>query len=607
MCGICGFVSKSDTDHKTLAAMTDMLSHRGPDDAGTWIGAVNGLYCGLGHRRLSVLDLSPSGHQPMTTEEGDYSIVYNGEIYNYGVIRKELEAEGESFRSNTDTEVVLKGFRKWKEGLLDRCNGMFAFAVLDHRSGELFMARDRMGQKPLYYYLDGTSLVFASELKALSACRSLQLEIDKDVLPYYLYNGYLTGEKTIYKNVYRLHQGCFAKYKDSKLSVSTFWSLDGTEEDIPYEDAKEKLKLLLTDSVRLRMISDVPLGAFLSGGTDSSLIAALAARLSGSRLKTYTISFDNRKYDESAYAEKVSGIIGSEHHVLKVEDRDFSEMTDRMAWYYDEPFADQSEIPTMLVSKAAAQDVKVVLSGDAGDELFGGYDIHSTVAKYERLRGFSPLASILTEKKVFSGVTGMRTEALSDYGKLGMDGVQLWNAGKSRDIEALCGMRPEPQLYGLKDSDAVSRRMRLECLTYLPDDILVKLDRASMSWSLEARSPLLDYRIVEYAFSLPQRYKFAGGVRKKILKDILYDLVPKELFDRPKQGFNIPVREYMKEAQRRNLQDLSQKDFIDRQGLFRPEAVSRLVEEYDRGDERHFWLLWNYYVFQLWYDRHISG
>ncbi|MCR5089541.1 MAG: asparagine synthase (glutamine-hydrolyzing) [Oscillospiraceae bacterium] len=606
MCGICGFSSSRPISRESLSCMNGTLRHRGPDDGGIYITAVRQNHVGLAHRRLSVLDLSASGHQPMLTEDGGYAVVFNGEIYNYESIRKELEAEGEVFQSRSDTEVLLKGWRRWGEAILPRCNGMFAFAVLNRASGELFLARDRMGVKPLFYYLDGDMLLFASELKAIIACPEVRAEVNTNVLPDYLYQGYISGEETVYKNVYRLLPGHCAVYSGRQLRTRQWWALPAAgESELSYEAARQKLKELLFDAVKLRMISDVPLGSFLSGGIDSSLITAVAARCSAEPLKTYTIGFRNRKYDESVWAAEVAKVLKTEHHMTEVADEDFEEMLDRLSWYYDEPFADPSEIPTMLVSKAARQDVTVVLSGDAGDELFGGYNNHATVAKYETAKALAPLTAPLMKVPGLSPRLQRRMEMLRDYRRLGSAGVQLWEAPTARAVLDLCGQPPLPFCGELPERDAVGRRMRLDCMGYLPDDILVKVDRASMSWSLEARCPLLDYRLVEFAFSLPQKYKYAGGVRKKILKDVLYDFVPKALFERPKQGFKIPLRDYLGSAQREKLLRLSSPAFLEEQGLFRPESVSLLLSEFDRADSSRFELLWNYYIFQLWYERHI--
>ncbi len=606
MCGICGFASSRPISRDSLNAMNGLLLHRGPDDGGVFTTTIRERHFGLAHRRLSVLDLSDSGRQPMQTEDGAYILVFNGEIYNYESIRRELEAAGEVFRSRSDTEVLLKGWRRWGEAILSKCNGMFAFAVLNRETGELFLARDRMGVKPLFYYLDEGSLVFASELKAIAACPEIRAEVNAAVLPDYLYQGYITGEETIYKKIYRLLPGHCAVYSGRQLRTRQWWKLPAAgESGLSYEAAKQKLKELLFDSVKLRMVSDVPLGSFLSGGIDSSLITAVAAECSTGPLKTYTIGFRNRKYDESAWAAEVSMVLKTEHHMTEVAGEDFEEMLGRLAWYYDEPFADPSEIPTMLVSKAARRDVTVVLSGDAGDELFGGYNNHATVAKYEKAKAFAPLTAPFLKVPGLSPTLRRRMEMLRDYEKLGPAGVQLWEAPAARAVLALCGQSPFPFRGELSERDAVGRRMRLDCLGYLPDDILVKVDRASMSWSLEARCPLLDYRLVEFAFSLPQKYKYADGVRKKILKDVLYDFVPESLFRRPKQGFKIPLRDYLGEAQRAKLLQLSSPAFLEEQGLFRPEGVRQLLDDFERADASRFELLWNYYIFQLWYERHI--
>lgn len=620
MCGICGFITKQDIPNRVLSAMAETLRHRGPDDEGEWMGRCQDYLLGLGHRRLSILDVTEAGHQPMFVADGQVGVVYNGEIYNFWELREELCAAGYRFSSQCDTEVLLNAYLAYGIRCVEKLNGMFAFALVDLRKGgDIYFVRDRMGQKPLYIYQDKDSVVFASELKAILRYPNFHKEIRTELLARYLFHGYFDGADTVFRNVYRVRPGHIRHLdlgKGWELEDDCYWSIPALYSELHdsgspnYEEAKKELDDLLHASVRYRLLADVPVGTFLSGGIDSSLISAIAQDCSMKPIKTYCIGFREAGYDEAGYAEAIAKHLGTEHHTLYVDETNCAEMLDDMCWYFDEPFADSSQIPTMLVSKFARNDVTVALSGDAGDELFCGYRIYdririmdslsplfSVASIFERpLNSFSKSCILKPRWQRLIGLLASPVSIVQGISRQAQENMNHYVYSQQNDVafeESHLAFCDNPQI----------RRILLDLGTYLPDDILVKVDRASMRFSLECRSPLLDPSVVRFSLALPHGFKYqsAGPQQKIILKDLLADYVPRKLFERTKKGFSIPVHRYLE----RNgfLRKILEPDRIERQGIFDSQMIRYLGREFVKGDTQIVDTLWAYFVFQSWYER----
>lgn len=625
MCGISGFISKKRITVEQLIAMNDTMLHRGPDDSGAEIfAAADGYSVGLAQRRLSIMDLSPLGHQPMHAADGRVSIVYNGEIYNFKELKQELS--GYPFRSQCDTEVILAAYEKWGIGCVERFNGMFAIALFDRETQELYLVRDRIGKKPLYYWKDGENLVFASELKPIMACPGFPKKIDRSVLPTYLYQQYIPEPDTIFENVKKLEPGTILRFcaQGGDMENVCYWSIaDSYQKGIAdpvtdYGEAKEQLKSLLQKSVRRRMEADVPLGAFLSGGYDSSLVTALAQEAGSAPVKTFSIGFAEKEYDESGYAAEVAKYIGTDHTSQVITEGDMLELVDSIPTYFDEPMADSSQIPSMLVAALARKKVTVALSGDGGDEFFCGYQMYEKLALAQKLDGLggmvygaSRLPGIarlgLLEKLPFS----VRTIAQNRDPRYK---TQLCSDKYLSCVKALTGTDEvrfdRETAYGVKDWQI--RRMLLDMDTYLPGDILSKVDRATMKYSLEARCPVLDRDVMEYSFRLPHSFKNHKGCQKYILKDIAYDYIPKELLERPKTGFSVPMDKWLRGPLKEKLTDYASESFLRRQGLLDAEATQALVQGWLRqGDggsytgSNYSRILWAFFILEQWYEEYI--
>lgn len=623
MCGICGIYSltgKERPDRKALEAMTSTLAHRGPDDEGFFIDE----RAGLGMRRLAVIDLV-TGEQPIETADGRYVIVYNGEVYNFRELRREMESRGRVFRTNTDTEVVLELFAQLGPASLERLNGMFALAIYDRREGSLFLARDRMGIKPLYYGVFGDLLIFASEPKGALAHPAMTAAIDREALAEVLANDYVSAPRSIFEGLSKLGGGHTLTARDGDIMVGRYWTLGPSREPVgSLVDATERLEALLADSVERRLVADVPVGVFLSGGVDSSTIAATAARLHGGGVKTYSIGFEDKSFDEARWSALAARHIGTDHHHRTFSARDLVAAVDDLAGILDEPFGDASIVPTWMLSRFAREEVTVALAGDGGDELFAGYptyQAHALAPMYERI-----------PRVVRSHVVGPIVNALPvSKGNISFDfQAKRFHAGADRapverHMRWMGSFAPE-ELSGLFVDDYVRPRtltrlydaahraagdtstpleaiQRVDLRTYLQEDILVKTDRASMAASLEVRVPMLDHRIVEFALALPMRWKLRGLTTKWILKKRAARFLPGGIVHRKKKGFGIPVARWLDSDLRQWAWDLLGADRIRRQGIFRPEAVNRLLEDHhsNRRDNRK--PLWTLLTFQTWYDR----
>jgi len=654
---VCGIAGLWDPDGAVVDAPLDptarrmaaTLAHRGPDSEGSW--ADDAARLAFGHRRLAVIDRSPAGAQPMVSASGRSVLCYNGEIYNAPALRAELEAAGASFRGHSDTEVLVEACERWgTAATLERLIGMFAFALWDRAARRLTLARDRLGIKPLYYGRPGRALMFGSELKSLHACPGWQAQIDREALVAYLRFGYVPAPRSIYRGVHKLRPGTLVQIgEDGAAREQRYWdlaahALAGSADPSPESAValEESLDALLGDAVGRRMVADVPLGAFLSGGVDSSTVVAIMQSLSGRPVQTFTIGFDAPGYDEAPFAAAVARHLGTEHHELYVRPAEAREMIPQLAECYDEPFADSSQIPTCLVSRLARREVVVSLSGDGGDELFAGYNRHAWGRRLDRLgrrvpapllagaaaalRAPSPAgwdaAAALLPARLRPSQLGEKLHKLAEVLALG-DGdrayralVSLWpqperlarGAGEPQDLprdpaEALPWQHPA--LAGLATS---SERMQLmDALGYLPDDILVKLDRASMAVGLEARVPLLDHRLVEFAWRVPLALKLRGGGGKWLLRRVLRRYLPARLIGRPKMGFGVPIDEWLRGPLRGWAEDLLDPARLGADGLLDPAPVQARWREHLAGRRNWQHSLWAVLVLQSWKARWLDA
>ena len=621
MCGICGFISKRQILEEQLRAMNTTMVHRGPDDHGEEIYPVaEGYHLGLAQRRLAIQDLSPLGHQPMHSLDQRISLVFNGEIYNFLELREELKEY--PFQSHCDTEVIIAAYLKWGISCIDKLNGMFAIALYDREIDTLYLIRDRMGKKPLYYWMDGDNLVFASELKPIMEAPGFMKKIRSDILPRFLFQQCINGPDSIYEQVFKVQPGSILSFCKGKIESKKYWDVYETYEKqvkqpvLNYQEAKEELKGLLKKAVERRMISDVPLGAFLSGGYDSSLMTAMAQEISKEPVKTFSIGFHVEKYNEAKYAKEVAEYLGTNHTETYISEEEMFQLVESIPQYYDEPFADSSQIPSMLVAKLAKEKVTVALSGDGGDEFYCGYNIYENVAQAQMLDGIGGLvygATQLPGLKQAGAFEKLPFKVRVIAGNRNPESKTQFGAGSYIDTSQKmvlgggesCHYEIESR-YKVKNWQI--KRMLLDMDTYLPADILCKVDRATMKYSLEARCPILDKEVMEYSFRLPHSFKFAKGIKKRILKDIAYDYIPKELLDRPKVGFGVPLDLWMRGPLKEQLLAYSEKDFLIRQGLFDPEYTSEMVRHYLKtGDggpatgANFSKICWSFYAFQQWY------
>ena len=641
MCGIAGLIDRQarlgEADLAVrVSAMTDALAHRGPDGDGVWTDAAAGI--GLGHRRLAIIDLSPLGAQPMESADGRYVATYNGEIYNFAELRAELESAGVAFRGHSDTEVVLEGFARWGiEATIARCQGMFAWAVWDRRTRVLRLIRDRMGVKPLYYAQNGVRLLFASELKALRAVDDWRPTLDHAALSAYARLGYVPAPRTIYREVRKLPAGHILEWAEgAEPRIYAYWDARAVaaagraEWSKPRDEAETlaRLETLLEDCVAKRLVSDVPLGAFLSGGIDSSLVVALMRKRGPA--KTFTIGFDEKGYDEAAHAKAIAAHLGTDHTELYVSPAHALGVVPKLADMYDEPFADSSQIPTFLVSEMTRQHVTVALSGDGGDEFFAGYNryiwaerLWGTLARVpaplRRLGaaiaartpgGLAEAAARLLPERHRPARPHEKFAKLAEILRLdGIDAVYHRLVSQWPDPEAIVpgGGAPEGPHFdptlAAEQPEPVARMQAIDALTYLPDDILVKVDRATMAVGLEGREPLLDHRLYEFAWSLPPEFKLRGGVGKWPLRQILARHVPRELFERPKMGFGVPINPWLRGPLRDWAEELLDERAMKADGLLAPAPIRAAWTQHLSGARDNHYPLWTVLMFQAWRRR----
>lgn len=632
MCGICGFIRRREVSPKQLKQMNDTMYHRGPDDSGEEIYGMKGGYqVGFAQRRLSIMDLSELGHQPMHSPDQRVSVVYNGEIYNFKELREELADY--PFQSDCDTEVIIAAYLAWGISCVERFNGMFAIALYDRKDETVYLIRDRIGKKPLYYWYQDEELVFASELKPIMACPDFPAEIDRGVLSRFLYQKYINAPESIYRNVYKLEPGAILSFQGGQIKTWKYWSVSEVYRQAAanpvssYEEAKEQLKALLMRAVSLRMIADVPLGSFLSGGYDSSLVTAIAQEVSASPVKTFSIGFHEEKYNEAGYARAVAEYLGTDHTERIIDEKDILSLVESIPKYYDEPFSDSSQIPTMLVSALARERVTVALSGDGGDEFFCGYNQYEKVAQAQKLdlagaavHGLCSLpgvSKLQIEKRLpfkVRVIAGNRErETKTQFGAGNYPAMARAMVGElPPGTRTLPVHYPVESSYGVKDWQV--RRMLLDMDTYLPGDILCKVDRASMKYSLEARCPILDADVMAFSYRIPHAYKYAAGDKKHILKEIAYDYIPKELLDRPKVGFGVPLDKWLRGPLKERLLSYADPALLKRQNLFDISYLQKTIERYletgDKGPatgENYSGLIWSFFVFQQWYETYCGS
>jgi asparagine synthase (glutamine-hydrolysing) len=639
MCGIAGFFSLASYNEayyvKLISKMTDALAHRGPDSSGYWVDSQS--HVALGHLRLSIIDLKSTGHQPMRSSQDRFIIVYNGEIYNYLELKTELDKViNTNWRGHSDTEILLRGFEYWGiKKTLEKACGMFAFAVFDQKKKKLILARDRIGEKPLYYGWVDNIFFFGSELKVLKKMGLKTPEIDTESLgPYFRY-GYIPSPHTIFRNVKKLLPATYAEIDIEQLSLKkqlvckNYWSAKNcfsSEQNykLSDQDAQSQLEEVLEEVVHQTLISNVPIGAFLSGGIDSSLIVSLMQKLSVSKVKTFTIGFEETGYNEAPHAFAVANHLGTDHTEFYVTSKDALSIIPTLPKIYDEPFADASQIPAVILSTLTRSKVTVALSGDGGDELFAGYTRYLMTQKLLNIKNMLPacLSSMFT-----SFILSMPNFAEYDNKILNKLGIpRTWNLAR-RASEIL--KMPENKIYesmisqplsylnnelfvqnswetlqslhAIKNSDPITEMMYVDMMTYLPDDIMVKVDRAAMSVGLETRAPFLDRRIVEFASSLPLHVK----ISKNILKNILYNHVPKSLLDRPKRGFGIPLSSWLKGPLREWAEDLLSVEMLSKHSYLNIDLVKKKWQDHLLGKKNLSPSLWNILMFQAWYNEYV--
>ncbi len=600
MCGITGILSKKGVEKPALERMSNQLNHRGPDDSGVFIDEKNKL--GLAHNRFAVIDLSEKAHQPMVVD--DLIISYNGEVYNFREIKRELIEKGYVFSSDSDSEVIIRSFQEWGIKCLNRFRGIFAFALWDRKREKLYLARDNFGVKPLYYYFDGRNFVFASELKAIYQFPDFRREIDFEALGYYFQFGYIPAPLTIFKNTFKLAEGSFLEI-DTDLNIKEekyFKPEDYFKKDkiiISEKEAKEELENILKESFNYRMVSDVPLGVFLSGGIDSSLITAILAKNSSKKIRTFSIGFKDKDYDEAPYAKKIADYLGTDHQECYLSFQDIKNAFQDYVRMFDEPFGDRSGLPTFLLSKFAAREVKVALSGDGGDEMFLGYDKYRGVERIMKMTSFSKgllkrTIDFLGPGKAskllaFSNTANLRAKMNKLRNSLeGEDLKEIFSLAGSYftpgEVSKIIGRDYQPNLnkfYGKRNLSDLEQMQLWDIENYLTDDILVKTDRTTMANGLEGRVPFVDKKVLEFAGKI----KVDSKREKKLTKSILSDYLPKELFERPKMGFNISF--------------CGQDNSLDWSGILNKGYINNIMKKNHMVPDK----IWLIISFQMWYKK----
>jgi asparagine synthase (glutamine-hydrolysing) len=628
MCGICGKIYFEQThivDPGELHQMAAPLSHRGPDGSGVWT-AQN---VGLAHRRLAIIDLRAVADQPMSNEDGTVWITFNGEIYNFRELRQELAAQGHIFRTQSDTEVIVHAYEEYGRGCVERLRGMFAFAIWDTRTRTLFLARDRVGKKPLYYFQNDDCFVFASEIKALLIDGTVPRVPDPIGLDHFLALQYIPAPLTAFQGVRKLPAAHWLELHDGHVDVGRYWNLHFTPKlRISMEDAVAELRMRFAEAVRLRLISDVPLGAFLSGGVDSSAVVAYMAQQSAHTVKTFSVGFEDTAFDERPFARMVAERYGTEHTELVVK-APVADVLPRLVWHYDEPFGDASAIPSYAIAEFTRQHVTVALNGDGSDESFAGYDWYIMARRLQRgdfiplwmrqqlahslqqlprrwrqrqpWRKLSRLAAVMAKDPARRHARWPRSFAPEDR----------WNLYTEEYRAIIAGSDPESlfvDIFARSDArDCTDAALDADIQLYLADDLLVKMDRATMAHALEARSPFLDHKLMEFVASLPSEFKLWGGQKKRLLKAMLRGQLPDIVLDRPKRGFSVPLARWLRQDLRDMAHDFLLSARALNRGYFKAVAVNQMLDQHCRGEEDHSEYLWDMLVLELWHRTFIDG
>ena len=626
MCGIAGrvnFASEAPVSKVLLGAMCDLIAHRGPDGWDTWARG----YAGFGHRRLAIIDLSDAGRQPMSTADGEIWLTFNGEIYNFLELKEELVKRGHRFHSHTDSEVILYAYREYGVDCLQHLRGMFAFAIWDEPKRRLLLARDRVGKKPLFYWTDADGLAFASEPKAFFADPGFTATADPAALSAYLTYQYVPSPMSAFAGVRKLPPAHYLLVEDGRVSTHRYWKLAyGNKRTISEGEAVEELRARLREAVKLRLMSDVPLGAFLSGGIDSGSIVALMSELGAAPVRTFSIGFEQKEYDELEYARLVATRYETDHHEFVVRP-DAMTLLPKLVWHYNEPYADSSAIPTFILSELTRKYVTVALNGDAGDENFAGYErywANVLAGRFDEMpsafrRPLDLMAKLLPGSATSRSLMSKGKRFLETLGEGPERRYVRWMSHFQPLLKAeICTpefLAAAPadasdvllQAYASSDApDFIDATLDVDVNNYLPDDLLVKVDIATMAYGLEARSPLLDHPLMEFAASLPSGMKLKGGIKKHILKEAVRPLLPREILDRPKMGFGVPLDHWFRDE----LKDLAREVLLDgsleRRGYFRQSVVRRLFDEHTRGVRQWHYQLWNLLMFESWHRAFID-
>jgi len=624
MCGIAGIVSFDGLPERAPAlavAMRDTLTHRGPDEAG--------LHCdrfaALAHRRLSIVDLG-NGQQPMCNEDGTIWIVFNGEVYNHAEVRSRLEAKGHRYRTHSDTESIIHAYEEWGDACVDELRGMFAFAIWDAPRKRLVLVRDRLGVKPLYYHVEGDTVTFGSEIKALLQNPGVRREWDPAALDAFLAFQYVPAPGTIYRHIFKLPAAHLMVVENGHVSLRRYWTLAFTGEPARATEGEllDRLDELVTESVKLRLLSDVPLGAFLSGGIDSSIVVAAMAKLSTGRVVTTSVGFAEHAFNELEHARTVAEHLGTESHE-QIVTPDVADLLPKLAWHFDEPFADSSMVPTYYVSEAARRHVTVALSGDGGDELWGGYSRHRVEHWEARMRGWlggvgSAVAGHLGRRLPLSvkGARSLRHLGLSPAEACAHKHAYSFFEGEARtglySSDFASAVRGSDPFAGFREAyahctsrEALDRALYVDANTYLIDDIMTKVDRTSMAVSLEAREPLLDHKLLEFAATVPAEFKLRNGQGKYLLRRLLERSVPKSIVARPKQGFEAPIGEWLRTALAPMAADLFFDGRMRSRGTFEMSRVERLWSQHQAGTHDHRHRLWSLLMLELWFRQFADG
>ena len=631
MCGIAGFIDFHKKSTKSnIQSMIEPLNHRGPDGEGTSLFKSKNAIIGFGHKRLSIIDLSQSGKQPMTLDR--LHITYNGEIYNYQEIKNELLELGHHFNGESDTEMILHAYKEWGVKAVERFIGMFAIGLFDEKKHEVVFIRDRAGVKPLFYYQKNDLILFSSELKSFHEHPEFEKELDLNAVAAYMQYGNVPTPHCIFKNCGKIKPGHYLKINLENKSQQEvqYWNVydfyNQPKLNLSFTEAKIQTKELLKSAFNYRMVADVPVGVFLSGGYDSTTVTSLIQAESTARLKTFTIGVPDIGLNEAPYARDIAKHLGTDHTEINCTEQEAIEMIKDLPFFYDEPFADSSAIPTTLVSKAARKDVTVALSADGGDEIFGGYNRYDYMHRYGKTLNSIPKAM----RKILVGAMGnISSEKIpvlknkynfhNRYEKLktvlndpSEKEIMLSLSQQFNDEQMKSVMTSEfsslPTMFQSKEmledfKSPLSYMMAIDFQTYMLDDILQKVDRATMTNSLEGREPMLDHRILEFAAKLPDKYKYQNGIKKRILREITHDYIPKKLLDRPKMGFAIPIAKWLKNDLRDHVEEYLNEDRIEKQGVFNWAFIAKLKIDFYNGRKEYDSKLWYFLMFQMWYER----